>query len=269
MPCERRSEPRGVSECVDRLKSGMTPAAHPPEEHVVHVLKAPPRVEASDGHSPSRRVVELFAGVGGFHLGLEPSGWSVVWANQWEPSTRSQAAADCYRAHFPKVELVCEDIATVLDRGELDPSVIPVRRAAGWRLPMPGLLGGQDAQPGSRSDWPEGCAVVGDHRLLKMKRSPLILLENVDRLLKSPAARRGRDFAIMLASLADLGYSVEWRVINAADYGFPQKRRRVYILGRLDTLEPSDPYELLLRDGVLARAFGSFKRGAGRVDIDV
>ncbi len=99
------------------------------------------------------------------------------------------------------------------------------------------------------------------HRLLKMKRSPLIFLENVDRLLKSPAARRGRDFAIMLASLADLGYSVEWRVINAADYGFPQKRRRVYILGRLDTLEPSDPYELLLRDGVLARAFRVVQKG--------
>ncbi len=56
------------------------------------------------------------------------------------------------------------------------------------------------------------------------------MLENVDRLLKSPASQRGRDFAIMLASLADLGYIVEWRVINAADYGLPQRRRRVFIL---------------------------------------
>ena len=38
----------------------------------------------------------------------------------------------------------------------------------------------------------------------------------------------------MLASVADLGYSVEWRVVNAADYGFPQKRRRVFIVGRLE-----------------------------------
>lgn len=52
----------------------------------------------------------------------------------------------------------------------------------------------------------------------------------MDRLLKSPASQRGRDFAIMLASLADLGYIVEWRVINAADYGLPQRRRRVFIL---------------------------------------
>ena len=60
-----------------------------------------------------------------------------------------------------------------------------------------------------------------------------LFLENVDRLLKSPAGQRGRDFAVMLASLADLGYEVEWRVVNAADYGFPQKRRRVFIVGRL------------------------------------
>ena len=62
----------------------------------------------------------------------------------------------------------------------------------------------------------------------------------------------------MLASLADLGYMVEWRVVNAADYGFPQKRRRVYIVGRLATGKADRPtsnaVELLVRDGVLARA---------------
>ncbi len=75
------------------------------------------------------------------------------------------------------------------------------------------------------------------HRLLRLKLEtgrPIrwLFLENVDRLLKSPASQRGRDFAVMLASLADLGYEVEWRVINAAEYGFPQKRRRVFIVGR-------------------------------------
>ena len=58
-----------------------------------------------------------------------------------------------------------------------------------------------------------------------------LLLENVDRLLKSPSKQRGRDFAIMLSSLAKLGYAAEWRVINAADYGFPQRRRRIFIVG--------------------------------------
>ena len=56
------------------------------------------------------------------------------------------------------------------------------------------------------------------------------LFENVDRLLKSPAKQRGRDFAVMLASLAKLKYDAEWRVINSAEYGFPQRRKRVFIL---------------------------------------
>ena len=89
------------------------------------------------------------------------------------------------------------------------------------------------------------------------RRPPIrLFLENVDRLLKSPAHQRGRDFAVMLASLADLGYEVEWRVVNAADYGFPQKRRRVFIIGRLATRQRRLAHgsQMLVRDGVLARA---------------
>ncbi|MGD9676390.1 MAG: DNA (cytosine-5-)-methyltransferase, partial [Candidatus Bipolaricaulia bacterium] len=94
------------------------------------------------------------------------------------------------------------------------------------------------------------------HRLIEMSRPPMIFLENVDRLLKSPAIQRGRDFAIMLASLSDLGYAVEWRVINAADYGFPQRRRRVFIVARrAEALTDTGGACLLYRDGVLARAF--------------
>jgi DNA (cytosine-5)-methyltransferase 1 len=70
--------------------------------------------------------------------------------------------------------------------------------------------------------------------LLRDKRPPFGLFENVDRLLKSPATQRGRDFAVMLASLTDLGYVAEWRVINAADYGMPQRRRRVFIAAYRD-----------------------------------
>jgi DNA (cytosine-5)-methyltransferase 1 len=96
------------------------------------------------------------------------------------------------------------------------------------------------------------------HRLLRLKleqRRPVkwLFLENVDRLIKSPTGQRGRDFAVMLASLADLGYEVEWRVVNAADYGFPQKRRRVFIVGRLGRSDGS-PYDQLVKTGVLARA---------------
>lgn len=64
---------------------------------------------------------------------------------------------------------------------------------------------------------------------MEAKRPPFALLENVDRLLKAPAKQRGRDFGTILRCLADLGYDAEWRVINAADYGHVQRRRRTFI----------------------------------------
>lgn len=67
------------------------------------------------------------------------------------------------------------------------------------------------------------------YRFLYLKEPGYVLLENVDRLLKSLASQRGRDSAIMLSCSADLGYSVEWRVVNSAEYGAPQRRKRVYI----------------------------------------
>ena len=72
--------------------------------------------------------------------------------------------------------------------------------------------------------------------VLIAKKPKFVLLENVDRLLKSPAKQRGRDFGVILACFNDLGYSVEWRVITASDYGFPQKRKRTFIFAyRNDT----------------------------------
>ena len=110
------------------------------------------------------------------------------------------------------------------------------------------------------------------HRLLRLKLEagrPIryLFLENVDRLIKSPTGQRGRDFAVMLASLADLGYEVEWRVVNAADYGFPQKRRRVFIIGRLGQSTDS-PYDQMLTTGVLARALPLRREGAVRLGAD-
>ncbi len=95
------------------------------------------------------------------------------------------------------------------------------------------------------------------HKILKVKKPKYIFLENVDRLLKSPTSNRGRDFAIILSTLNKLGYSVEWKVINAADYGMPQRRRRVYILAyHQDSkvkIEKSDKW--LEANGVLAKSF--------------
>ena len=106
------------------------------------------------------------------------------------------------------------------------------------------------------------------HRLLEFRRPPFFFLENVDRLLKSPSTNRGRDFAIMLSSVAALGYSVEWRVVNAADYGFPQKRRRVFLVGRLGSIGriPFDPHpERRARSGIADRTDDDVGRPRARL----
>lgn len=218
----------------------------------------------------SIRVVELFAGVGGFRLGLdgynnpehpefhmEAAGpFQTVWANQWEPngSEAKQFAWRCYEDRFGTGSCVNEDIAEVLrkvDKGEAD---IP-------QFDM--LVGGfpcQDysvAKPLSQSSGIEGKKGVlwwSINTLLEKRKPRLVLLENVDRLLKSPSTQRGRDFAIILSCLSRLGYSVEWRVINAADYGMPQRRRRVYIFAEL-TRSAWDLSTRLHSNGIMAEAF--------------
>lgn len=188
------------------------------------------------------RVAELFAGVGGFRLGLErvSKDFVTVFSSQWEPpgTPAKQFASRCYVERFGPDGHSNEDIAKVLDEVERGERKLP-------RINM--VVGGFPCQDYSvAKPLNQAAGLVGKkgvlwwqiHRLLRIlkdKRQPAewVFLENVDRLIKSPANQRGRDFAIMLASLCDLGYEVEWRVVNAADYGFPQRRRRVFIVARL------------------------------------
>ena len=204
------------------------------------------------------RVVELFAGVGGFRIGLEGASdaFDTIWNNQWEPSTVHQDASIVYQARFGRKGHSNKDI-----------NLVPTSDIPNHDL----LVGGfpcQDysvAASLSRSGGIEGKKGVlwwQIYRILKEKaekRPPYIFFENVDRLLNSPATQRGRDFAIILASLSDLGYAVEWRIINAADYGMPQRRRRTYIVGyhkdsvvagQIEKMSDWVKYE-----GVLAKAF--------------
>ena len=219
------------------------------------------------------RVAELFAGVGGFRLGLEgyhdpenpqfdmPAAgpFQTVWANQWEPpgTDARQFAARCYQKRFDDGTLVNEDIHEVLAQFERGEREIPDVDMVVGGFPC------QDysvAKPLSQAGGIEGKKGVlwwDIYNFLRMKgpkRQPrYVLLENVDRLLKSPASQRGRDFAIILSCLNELGYSVEWRVINSAEYGCPQRRKRTYIFARL-TGEEWD-LEGRLTDGLLAHAF--------------
>jgi DNA (cytosine-5)-methyltransferase 1 len=205
------------------------------------------------------RVIELFAGVGGFRVGLERANktfFNTIWSNQWEPSTRIQHASRTYVRVFGEDNHSNEDIAQVKTSNIPDHDM---------------LVGGfpcQDYSVARTLSQSEG--LVGKkgvlwweiHRIVKEKgdNAPSILfLENVDRLLQSPASQRGRDFAIILQSLSDLGYHVEWRVINASEYGMPQRRRRTYILaykkGTPIANTITSPEKWMFEDGVFAKAF--------------
>jgi DNA (cytosine-5)-methyltransferase 1 len=205
------------------------------------------------------KVVELFAGVGGFRLALEAAGWDVIWANQWEPSTKTQHAFDCYVSHFNSGVHVNEDINVVLDQidaGECEP--IPDHDLLVGGFPCQDYSVAKTLNQAHGIEGKKGVLWWSIYRILEEKRPRLVFLENVDRLLKSPATQRGRDFAIILACLSDLGYLVEWRVANAAEYGFPQRRRRVFIIAHRvptgDEPEWGGPIPWLLEDGALAAA---------------
>ncbi len=225
---------------------------------------------------PVGNVAELFAGVGGFRIGLARAGWKTTFSNQWEPATKAQPASDVYVYRFGDEGHFNQDIAKVLDECESGTIQIP---------DIDLLVGGFPCQDYSvAKSLNSSAGLVGKKgvlwweilRLVRLSRPPLILLENVDRLLKSPAKQRGRDFGVMLASLADEGYSVEWRVVNAADYGANQRRKRVFIVAkREDIFARGTKWNAeahLLRSGTFAKALpvvqDSLKQGKGISKID-
>lgn len=209
------------------------------------------------------KVVELFAGVGGFRLGLEgfpkPKSpkYEVVWSNQWEPSTKMQHASRVYEARFGSEHHSNQDIASV------DSSEIPDHDLLVGGFPCQDYSVATTLQNSKGLIGKKGVLWWSIHRILseKQHRPRYLFLENVDRLLKSPSDQRGRDYAVMLKSLEQLGYAVEWRVINAADYGMPQRRRRIFFLAYHEStplyqrLEKEVASDWLLHTGTHAKAF--------------
>jgi DNA (cytosine-5)-methyltransferase 1 len=218
------------------------------------------------------KVVELFAGVGGFRLGLE--GWKgksassnyknsfetnyeVVWSNQWEPSTKIQHASAVYERRFGMDNHSNKDIARV------EVSEIPDHDLLVGGFPCQDYSVATTLKNSKGLIGKKGVLWWSIHKILSEKENKpkYIFLENVDRLLISPSGQRGRDFAIILKSLNDLGYAVEWRVVNAAEFGMPQRRRRIFILAYLNNTEIYEniknikPIEWILEDGTLANSF--------------
>ena len=205
------------------------------------------------------KVAELFAGVGGFRIGLTNASkkFDVVWSNQWEPKTKSQHASEIYAKRFGESNHSNKDI------GQVDVKEIPEHNLLVGGFPCQDYSVAKSLSQSKGIKGKKGILWWEIHRVIRdqKKKPEFLLLENVDRLLASPAKQRGRDFAIILASLSDLGYIVEWRIINAADYGHPQRRRRVFIMGyHKDSkihkqISAKNPKDWMLKKGTLAQAF--------------
>ena len=218
-----------------------------------------------------KTAIELFAGVGGFRVGLnhvtldkdgntiEQNNFKFLWANQWEPATRSQEAFECYKKRFSKgnddKEFSNTDISLVEKRDIPDFTLL----TGGFPCQDYSVAHGLASEKGIEGK--KGVLWWQINDIISIKKPPFILLENVDRLLKSPAKQRGRDFGIMLKCLCDNGYSVEWRVINAAEYGHPQKRRRTYIFAFKNSTKHGkqfkniNPLNVINEDGIFAEEF--------------
>ena len=216
-----------------------------------------------------KKVIELFAGVGGFRVGLnkitsfdaetglaiDEGDWDFVWANQWEPSTKVQHAYDAYIKRFGKNRTSNEDINTVCS------SRIPDHTLFVGGLPCQDYSVARTKSNEKGIEGKKGVVFWDIARILEEKNTPFFLLENVDRLLKSPASQRGKEYGIMLRTLSDLKYNIEWRVINAAEYGRSQRRRRVFIFGWKNNLKYNKTFNnstaitSLTEDSLFAKSF--------------
>lgn len=222
------------------------------------------------------KVVELFAGVGGFRCGLAAANtvdfrYETVWSSQWEPGAATQHASEIYRYVFGPENHSCEDIQQVIEKKFEE---IPNHNLLVGGFPCQDYSVARTLNQAKGLIGKKGVLWWAIYNILKGKggKAPdFLMLENVDRLLKSPSSQRGRDFCIMLASLNELGYAVEWRIINAADYGMPQRRRRVYIMGYRKN---SKIYKRLMKtsvrnwiysEGVIAKAFPIKKETDSRI----
>jgi DNA (cytosine-5)-methyltransferase 1 len=214
--------------------------------------------------NPVGNVAELFAGVGGFRIGLARAGWKTVFSNQWEPATKVQHASDVYVARFGEDGHTNEDIAKIQSL----PKNIDLL-VGGFPCQDYSVAKTLNSSKGLKGK--KGVLWWEILRLVHQQKPKFIFLENVDRLLKSPSNQRGRDFAVMLKTLGDEGYTIEWRVVNSAEYGFPQRRIRVFIVAtkKKSGTKKSKPESIIGKTGILARALPIEKLNGTINEIDL
>ena len=217
-----------------------------------------------------KTMTELFAGVGGFRLGLErvESDWQTNWFSQWEPGKKKQWAHDCYVHHFGDSPDLNGEYTTGINISDVDKFSVPDHTLLCGGFPCQDYSVAHSLSSSKGIEGKKGVLWWDIRNMLIAKRPPFVLLENVDRLLKSTASQRGRDFGIILSSFAQLGYRVEWRVINAAEYGAVQRRRRTFIFAYnkttaySDMMDNMDALSIISEQGMMAHAFPIENAGA-------
>lgn len=164
------------------------------------------------------RTIDLFAGIGGIRLGFEAQGCVNVFSSEWDRSARKM-----YEANFGETPFG--------DINGIAPEDIPDHDI---------LLAGFPCQPFSIAGKGLGFAdtrgtlFFNIQSILEAKKPIAFLLENVKRLVTHD---KGNTFKIIIESLQSLGYTVYHKVLNTLDFGLPQKRERIYIVGFLQELD--------------------------------
>lgn len=210
-----------------------------------------------------KTVCELFAGVGGFRLGLDrlEREWDTVWFSQWEPGAKRQWAHECYVSHYGDSVDLNNEYHTGDDISTVNKNLIPDHTLLVGGFPCQDYSVAHTLASSHGIEGKKGVLWWQIRDTLIAKKAPFCLFENVDRLIKSPAKQRGRDFGIILACLSQLGYSAEWRVVNAAQYGAAQRRRRIFIFAyRDDThygqqMTSALPDAIIKDTGLMAKSF--------------
>lgn len=204
-----------------------------------------------------KTICELFAGVGGFRLGFDRlnKNWETVWFSQWEPGAKTQWAYDCYVKHFGNCKdnngkyHTGDDIATV------NKADIPKHTLLVGGFPCQDYSVARSKVNAQGIEGKKGVLWWQINEILEEKNPPFCLFENVDRLLKSPSNQRGRDFGVIIACLLNKNYTVEWRVVNASEYGAAQRRRRTFIFAYKDSTNYGKGKIDIKTDGLMAKSF--------------
>ena len=210
-----------------------------------------------------KTICELFAGVGGFRLGFDRlnTGWKTTWFSQWEPGASKQWAHECYVKHFGECTDLKGELHTGDDISTVEKDLIPPHTLLVGGFPCQDYSVAHTLASSKGIEGKKGVLWWQIRDIVIAKKAPFCIFENVDRLLKSPAKQRGRDFGIILSCLNDLDYSVEWRVVNAAIYGAAQRRRRTFIFAYKNSsaygqrMKSEAPSHLISKTGLMATAF--------------